>query len=287
LIYWIRIIKWDILIVAFFATVIHYFTLYFPDTNIPISLGVFLGTAIALLLSFRLSQSYDRWWEARKIWGSIVNDSRILVIQLKNFTLDQNKKLVYKMAHRQIAWCYSLGQGLRNQNPLENTDSFISQKELELIKKHKNIPLGLLDNHSKDLANLLYEKHINDRQQIQVDNTILRLCESMGKAERIKNTAFPKPYRITLKLFIYLFLILLSFSLSEAQDVAEIPLLIAIAIPFLLLEKIALEIQDPFENRPSDTAMTTIARNIEINIKQLINSEDIPEPLSPDSYYIL
>ena len=83
--YWFKIIKWDLLIVSVFSTVVYFFSKYLIDLNIPISIGTFLGTAIALLLSFKLSQSYDRWWEARKIWGSIVNDSRTFVIQLKTF----------------------------------------------------------------------------------------------------------------------------------------------------------------------------------------------------------
>jgi putative membrane protein len=285
--YWIGIIKWDMLTVAVFSTVIRFFTWYFPDTKIPMSLGTFLGTAIALLLSFRLSQSYGRWWEARKIWGAIVNDSRTLVIQLKSFSSGKEKELLHKMAYRQIAWCYSLGQGLRNQNPLENTDSFISANELESIKHHKNIPLALLDNHSRDLASLLREKQIDVWQQVQIDTTLKNLCSSMGQAERIKNTAFPRPYRLTLRLFIYIFLILLSFSLSEVSNVAEIPLLVVISIPFFLLDKISHEIEDPFENRPSDTAMTTIAKTVEINIKQLIGKASIPEPLSSNTYYIL
>lgn len=106
--YWFKEIKWDLLIVSIFSILIYFFKLYVINLDIPLSIGTFLGTAIALLLSFKLSQSYDRWWEARKIWGAIVNDSRTLVIQIKQFCKESDNSNVKTMAYRQIAWCYAL-----------------------------------------------------------------------------------------------------------------------------------------------------------------------------------
>lgn len=285
--YWFNKIKWEILLVTIFYTAIYFISKYLVDLSIPVSVGVFLGTAIALLLSFKLSQSYDRWWEARKIWGAIVNDSRSFVIQLRAYSQLKEKGLIEKMAYRQIAWCYSLSQGLRKLNPFEYTKDFVSDLEFESLKIHKNIPLALLDLHSQDLGELRKKEIINDFQHIQLDSTLVRLCSSMGKAERIKNTAFPKTYRVTLHLFIYIFLVLLCMSLTDLHSLIEIPLGILISIPFFLLEKIAFYIQDPFENRPTDTAMIRISRNIEINIKQLMGVENIPEPMTSDTFYIL
>ena len=285
--YWFNLIKWDLLIVLLFSTFIYFLSKYLVDLNIPVSVGAFLGTSISLLLSFKLSQSYERWWEARKIWGSIVNDSRTLVMQLKGFTQKANKDLTDRMAFRQIAWCYSLSQNLRNQDTTENINEFISEQELKSIKHQKNIPLALLDIQSQDLSNLYKEKSINDFQQIQIDTTLVKLCASMGMAERIKNTYFPKTYRLTLHMFIYIFLAALSFGLADIYGPIEILFLVLISIPLLLLEKVAYTIQDPFENKPSDTAMTSISRTIEINIKQQLGLDDIPEPISSDTYYIL
>ncbi len=285
--YWFNTIKWDILIVTVFSSVLYFSSEYLTNLNIPISVGVFLGTAIALLLSFKLSQSYDRWWEARKIWGSIVNDSRTLVMQLKEFTKKENKKLTDRMAYRQIAWCYSLSQNLRNENASENINEFISQQELNSIKNQNNTPLALLANQSQDLSILHNEELVNDFQQIQIDNTLVKLCASMGRAERIKNTTFPKTYRLTLRLFIFIFLITLSVALTEMPSLAEIPFLVFISIPFFLLEKIAFNIQDPFENKPMDIPMTSISMTIEINIKELLEDKNIPKPIASDNFYIL
>ena len=286
--YFLEKIKWELPIITVFSTSIHFLSVYLSDyVNIPISISAFLGTAIALLLSFKLSQSYDRWWEARKIWGEIVNDSRSFVIQLKSFTNNKDNDSVKRMAYRQIAWSYSLGQKLRGFNALDNIENFISKDEIEKMKKNTNSPLSMLDKNADEINRLKETNIINQFQQIQLDKTIVRLVASMGKTERIKNTIFPKTYRMALHLFVYVFLTFLSFSLTDLHSLVEIPILVVIAIPFLLLEKVALSIQDPFENKPSDTAMTSIANTIEINIKELLDEENIPKPLATETFYKL
>ncbi len=283
--YWFGMIKWDLLIVTLFSSIISIASLYFK-IYVPLTIGVFLGTTIALLLSFKLSQSYDRWWEARKIWGSIVNDSRSLVLQLKNYS--QNApELVRSMGLRQIAWCYALANALRHLDAKDNLAGFVNADELKELDKQYNVPLALLNSQSRELAILHRQKAINDYQQVQLDSTLVRLAASMGMAERIKNTAFPKTYRATLHIFIYVFLFLLSMSLTELHSLIEVPIDILIAIPFFVLDKIAFYIQDPFENRPTDTPMTSISRHIEINIKQILGEPDIPEPIKPETFYIM
>jgi len=87
--------------------------------------------------------------------------------------------------------------------------------------------------------------------------------------------------------FIYIFLGLLSISLAEIEGIWQILFITLISLPFLLLERAAYLMQDPFENRPTDTAVTSIARTIEINIRQLLDQKEIPKPLEPEDYYIL
>jgi len=285
--YWFKEIKWDLLIVSVFSAIIYFIKLYLINLDIPVSIGAFLGTAIALLLSFKLSQSYDRWWEARKIWGAIVNDSRTLVIQLKQFSKESDKSIVKTMAYRQIAWCYALGRYLRKQDVLVNLEDFISEDEIASIRHKNHVPLTLLDHHGQNVRALHKENSLNDYQQIQLDTTILKFTASMGMAERIKNTVFPRTYRNVLHFFIYIFLLLLSLALENVYGFLEIPLLILISIPFFMLEKIAFVIQDPFENKPTDTAMTSIARTIEINIKELLGEKELPEPYKNNGFYIM
>lgn len=255
--------------------------------EMPLTIPAFIGTAISILLSFKLSQSYDRWWEARKVWGAIVNDSRSFVIQLLNLTAPGNETMVKKIALRQIAWCYSLGQSLRGLDAIENLDKYISLEDIEEIKQHNNKPLALLHLHGKDIKTLKEKKQLNILAQLQLDHTLVRLCDAQGKSERIKTTVFPVTYRLFLHGIIYLFVITLSVSLKDIGGVFEIPLLLLISAAFLLLEKSATHMQDPFENRPTDTAVTAIARTIEINIKQLLKEPEIPKPSQPESFYLL
>lgn len=260
------------------------FEMYLPE--MPLTIPAFIGTAISIILSFNLSQSYDRWWEARKVWGAIVNDSRSFVIQLRTLTSKGNEAMVKKIAFRQIAWCYSLGQSLRGQNPIENLDKFLSQEDIEEIKQHNNKPLALLNLNGKDIRELKEKNHLDIFSQIHLDNTLVRLCDSQGKSERIKTTVFPVTYRMFLHAFIYLFVITLAISL-RVDGLFETPLLLAISTVFFLLEKSATHMQDPFENRPTDTAMTAIARTIEINIKQLLKEQEIPQVYQTEKFYSL
>ena len=284
--YWFHKIKWDLLFVFIFASFVSTVKEFVDLFTVPVTIAANLGTAIALLLSFKLAQSYDRWWEARKIWGAIVNDSRSLVLQIKNFTQTENRAVVRTLAYRQIAWCYALAGHLRKLNALEKVSQFVTDVEMDVLKNAPHVPLALLDFHTGDVVALYKSRHINEFQQIQVDRTLVELTASMGKAERIKNTVFPKTYRLVLHLFIYIFLVLLSLSLTGIEYFWEIPILVAISIPFLMLEKIALSIQDPFENKHNDTAMTTISEAIEGNIKQLLQ-EEIPEPVPVKKFFIL
>lgn len=281
-------VKYDLVYVLIVSLSVLFITEKYKDLlpEMPLTIPAFIGTAISILLSFKLSQSYDRWWEARKVWGAIVNDSRSFVIQLQTLTSKGNDTLIKKIAFRQIAWCYSLGQTLRELDPIENLEKFISQEDLKEIQQHNNKPLALLQLHSKDIKELKDGNQLELFSQIQLDNTLVRLCDAQGKAERIKSTVFPVTYRLFLHALIYLFVITLAMSL-RVDGLFETPLLIAISIGFFLLEKSASHMQDPFENRPTDTAMTTISRKIEINIKQLLKETEIPKAYPPEKFYEL
>lgn len=281
-------VKYDAVIVLIVSLSTLYITEKYNDLlpDMPLPIPAFIGTAISILLSFKLSQSYDRWWEARKIWGAIVNDSRSFVIQLQSLTSKGNDVTIKKISFRQIAWCYSLGQSLRGLNPIENLDKFLTPEDLEEIKQHNNKPLALLYLHGQDIKNLKENNQFEVFSQLQLLKTLERLCDSQGKSERIKSTVFPVTYRLFLHGIIYLFVITLAISL-RVDGLYETPLLITIAVAFFLLEKTATHMQDPFENRPTDTAMTAIARTIEINIKQLLKESEVPKHIQEEKFYQL
>lgn len=282
-------VKMELPYVLIIGLTVNYLTGEFRSLipEMPIAIPTFIGTAISVILSFKINQSYDRWWEARKVWGMIVNDSRTFVLQLQSFVSKDKQQAIKEMAYRQIAWCFSLGQSLRGLDATEHLDRFISETELEKLKTHVNKPLALLQFNASQITDLREEGSLELFSQVQINNTLVNFSNAMGMAERIKSTVFPQTYRLFLHYFIYIFVVTLSIALTGIDSFFEIPLLLVISAAFFLLEKSATHLQDPFSNLPTDTAMTTIATNIEINIKQLIGETDLPEPLRPESFYSL
>ncbi|MWB94160.1 hypothetical protein GON26_07275 [Flavobacterium sp. GA093] len=275
------------------------------SVDIPIAIPTMIGTIISLLLAFKSNQAYDRWWEARIVWGAIVNDSRTLVRQMITFYKDpdfsvQANDFKEKFAKRQIAWCYSLGQSLRNRDPLKPIKHLLSEDELRFVKNHQNVPNAILMLHAKDLSIAKKDKRINMYQQVEIDNTITRLCDAMGKCERIKNTIFPTTYSMYIRFTLCLFILLLPFGVISLLSWFAVPLITTIAAAFFLIEKMAIHLQDPFENRPTDTPVTAISNTVEKNLMQMVNeyrnefavvNEPVMKPemvkAEKDAYFVL
>jgi len=293
-------IKKELLFVIAYSVgiVVLYQNFHVTRISIPVAVPALLGTIISLLLAFRSNQAYDRWWEARTLWGAIVNDSRSISRQILSFVenpygQEEIEAFKERFIKRQIAWCYALSQSLRGFNPRKGLEEYLTNEELAFIKKRKNVTASLLELHGMDLKKALQEGWINKYQQIEIDRIICGLCNHMGGSERIKNTVFPVTYSKYISMSIHLFIVLLPFGLIEYFGYMEIPLVVAIAAFFLLVEKMAVHLQDPFENKPTDTPTTTICRTIERDLCQMLDDnkilEDKPQTeLAPiGSYYIL
>ena len=287
--YTIKKVKYDIVIVLLIGLVTHFikenFNNVFPE--MPIAIPAFIGTAISIILSFKLNQSYDRWWEARKVWGSIVNDSRTLVLQLQSLLPKGNEVAIKIIVLRHIAWCYCLTNSLRGRDPLKGLEKFLNPAELEAIETHNNKPLAILQLNTLHITRLKNKEQLEIFSHVQLNNVLSSFTNSMGMVERIKNTIFPVTYRVFLHGFIYLFIITLSISLQNIEIIYELPLLVVISTVFLMLENTAKHMQDPFSNAPTDTAMSSISTTIEINLKQLIKEDDVPLPFPKDKFFVM
>ncbi|MEL6677035.1 MAG: bestrophin family ion channel, partial [Bacteroidota bacterium] len=251
-----------------------------------------IGTAISIILGFRINQAYTRWWEARKIWGAIVNDSRTLVRQLLTLPSADTQRedglsLVKHMALRQAAWCVSLGQMLRKQDSLANIQHMLAPADWKALQDKKHVPNSILVMHGRDAQRLFQQGMVTDIQQANLDATLARLTDSMGKSERIKNTVFPVLYSRLLHAFLYLFLFLLPLGLIDYSPIITMPVILASSIIFFLIERTSERLQDPFEDEPNDTAVTSIARAIEINIREMLEEKELPEPIAPEPFYVL
>ena len=288
-------IKFEVIAVTIYTTLIAVVYNYYDLTalSIPLNVPMIAGTVISLLLAFRSNQAYDRWWEARNIWGAIVNDSRTLARQVLSFTGreyagDEVSQFAEKFVRRQMGWCYSLSHQLRKEDGTMGIDKFISRREVNQISRYDNIPVALLEQHARDLGYALEQGWVNQYQHVEIDRTVSRLCDAMGKCERIKNTIFPATYSLYIHFAMNLFIILLPFGLLESCGLFVIPIVVAIAASFMLIEKMAIHLQDPFENKPTDTPMTAISINIEKDLRQMLNDHHLPETNSmAHKYYIL
>ncbi|AZB01118.1 hypothetical protein EG359_16500 [Chryseobacterium joostei] len=280
--YFIREIKSQILFIGIFAVVIGLLDMlpWFQKISLPLNIPALLGTAVSLLLAFRTSQSYERWWEARTVWGAIVNDSRTLV-RLVNQFLPEGDKNIRAIAERQIIWTYALGESLRKLPFSDKVQKYLDENKISAV----NIPNALLDAHSKQLREIAASKGLTDFQQMQLNDMVTRLCDSMGKCERLKNTVFPRSYSVLVHILIYVFAAILPFGLDDSQLTVEIMITFLVPIVFITIEKTSIIMQDPFENGPVDTPVTSLAQTIEINIRQMIGEQNVPLKKENSSYY--
>jgi len=276
----------EVIFVTLYSAIIFILYEYFEHRHISLafSISAIMGTAIAILLGFRTSAAYDRWWEARKIWGGIVNDSRTLIRQSLGFIAPGGNKdqEVSRLTKYQIAWCYALSTSLRKLPISKEVKKNLSEEDFEYVNKHINIPNAILKLMEDQLALLFRQGKIDSYHFAVMDQTLKHLCDHMGKSERIKSTVFPVHYGFFIKMSIIIFALLLPLEVVEFLGIFTIPVTFAVIIFISVIESIANYLQDPFENRAADISMTTICRTIEINLLQMDGVKDVPDIMQPD-----
>ncbi|WP_254412328.1 bestrophin family protein [Dyadobacter diqingensis] len=281
-----------VLAVTAYAAIVFYLYQYhqWHFLVFPLSIISIVGTALSLLLGFRTNSAYDRWWEARKSWGAIVNDSRTLIRQSLAFIKtepEEQKEIVQNITHLQIAWCYALCNSLRRDPVLVSANLHLSEQELEFVSRHDNIPNAIL---------FLIQQRVNDAYDKgylhplffqNIDDTLGRLCDAMGQCERIKNTIFPTQYSFFVHFIIFLFTLILPMGLIDSIGRIAIPITFLISFLFFYVEGISYVMQSPFEGNHNDIPMTSLSRTIEINLLQLIEAPLIPDKILPKDGYIM
>jgi putative membrane protein len=269
---WHRPLFWTFycLIIVVLFKVLH------VNIGIPLAIPSILGTAISLFLGFRTNSAYQRWWEARKVWGEIVNNSRTLARQVLSFgrgDSDFTKRII----HRQIAWNWSLAYRLRDLGWSKETEDYLVANEIEKLKNVNHVSNIILLTQEKDLREIVWNGDIDDFDFRKIDATLKELCDSMGKCERIKSTVFPTQYSLFTLVFINTFLVLLPLGMVTSLGYFSIPIHIAVGFTFGMIQSIAESMQDPFENRPNDVPIFSICRTIERNLLEMAGLENLPE----------
>ncbi|RFS22562.1 hypothetical protein DVR12_12220 [Chitinophaga silvatica] len=284
--------KVDLLLLACCTLVyfldVHY--LYFK-LEIPVGISAVLGTAIAFFIGFNNNQAYDRWWEARKIWGAITNDSRSWARSLYNYhnsTEVATQSLIRHMIYRHLAFVYALKTALRKR-PDDYYTRYLAQDEIEAVQKETNIPNAILNLQAKDLQLLRNTGAIDGFTFLELDQLLVKHCDSMGQSERIRNTVFPPTYLYFTKVFIWFYVILNTFLMTDTIGAWSIPFGWMFGFVFHATHLNGTFLQDPFDFQPLSIPLDNIARNIEINTIQLLGEEPVPGPVKPrmDGLYIM
>jgi putative membrane protein len=157
----------------------------------------------------------------------------------------------------------------------------VSPDELQRLASQHHVPNAMLQTQACRLADARAAGHLDHYLSLPIEKTLVRLADAMGACERIKKTPFPTPYAFVITRFIWLFLALLPPGLVQHLGWLTVPVSVLIALTFLLILTIGIYMQDPFENRLTDTPMHAICRTIEINLRQQLGETELPEPIEP------
>ena len=251
--------------------------------EIPVLIPSVLGTALAFFIGFNNNQSYDRWWEARKIWGALVNDSRTWARQLVYFRFDlsskkENDLMIKAMIYRHIAFLYALKQNLRKSNE-DEYKKYLSDEDLEFIASESNKPNGLISLQARDLNQLYVSNSINGFMFAELNQMLINFSNEMGKSERIANTVFPTTYNYYTRIFIWIFIVSVTLVIAYFIGAWSIIVGTFIGYMFLTIHKIGLSLLNPFEDIATGTPLNHITRTIEINMLQTLGETQIPNPV--------
>jgi len=243
--FWTRRNIFWLLIVAIIPTIL-YAVFGFEWLAIPWQPVALVGTAAAFIAGFKNTQTYNRLWEARKIWGAIINDSRTWGLMAKDFVVNMNgsyedlKPIHKRLIYRHFAWLDTLRYQLRQPQPWENTDKsyfkeflnyykvpewetqlheqikdFLSKEELDYILKKKNRASQLLSLQSEDLQRLREKGLIDAFPYVEMEKMLKGFFTHQGKAERIKKFPYPRQFASINMFFIVLFAFLVPFGMLD------------------------------------------------------------------------
>ncbi len=306
--------KWPFLIGAFYGGCIYAFaSLLGLDLSLPWPPLSVIGVGAALYLGFKNNSSYDRIWEARKIWGSIVNNSRTFGAAVLAFVDDSDGEAVQReLIYRHIAWMTALRHQLRLSREWERVDqrqkgpyapkvsedyfqklhlelaSYLPPTEVEHLKGTSNEATQILRMQSVRLQELRNQGYFEDFRHMELHQLLRSFYEDQGKSERIKNFPLPRQYASIGKWITLVFCGLVPFGLL---GVTEAPSLLWLCSPvsglviwvFMVMEKVGESSENPFEGTHNDVPITAIARTIEIDLREMLEeTSNVPKPIKAD-----
>ena len=297
----------------------HEFAHHGTDISIPYSPIGTIGIAVAFYVGFKNNQSYDRFWEARKIWGGIVNYSRtwgnqvMNLVQEQDMTAEELAETKKHLIYRHLAWINALKLQLRKPSSFSikyqerkthglyqgepggedwrrDVGPFLQEVDIKVCKQFKNTATQLVRMQGGMLKQLHKNKQVNDFEHIHMMETLEEMYNLQGKCERIKNTPLPRQYSYFSFLFSWIFILVLPFALiGEFADMGHnyvwltLPTYVLISWIFITMETVGDSSEDPFENFINDVPMTALCRTIEIDLREMLGETDLPPKINHEN----
>ena len=317
---------WKLLLFTAWATVVTLVHSYLQgrgvDCSLPIAPLGTIGVAVAFYVGFKNNQSYDRSWEARKIWGGIVNVSRSFANQVISYisashcdaTVDESvvRNTHRELIYRHLAWINTLRFQLRRKTTFgyeargtarkflqvtsieamrAELQKFLPDDELSRMCQMKNGATQILRKQSEQLREVIVDQKLTEEfRYISLMDLITEMYTLQGKCERIKNTPFARQYAYFSGVFTWIFVALLPFGLvgeiatrGEFMKWLTIPVSVIISWIFFTMESVGDASEDPFENFINDIPMTALCRTIEIDLRQMLGEQELPDPIQAEN----
>ena len=239
------------------------------DFHTTISMHSLLGIVLGLFLVFRTNSSYDRWWEGRKLWGSLVNNTRNCSHKLNAFlekSDTENRRWFALMIPNLV---FSIKEHLRGGVKLSELEA-TGDDFLENIREIKHIPNRLSSMLYVRVNDLYKNKTISGDQFFILDKELKEFSDILGACERIKNTPIPYSYSMYIKQFIFIYVVTLPMAFVTTSGYLTVPIVVLITFVLLSVELIAEEIEDPFGRDINDLPTDELAEKITGNVREIL-----------------
>jgi len=249
-----------------------------------------LGLTLAIFLSFRNSACYDRWWEGRKLWGQLVNESRSyvrLVTTLIDGDDPEVRVMQRSLVYRAIAFVHALRLHLRGQARWEELGMFLPAAERQGLVTERNKPLAIVQTMAERHRSALDRGWLDVYHLPLLEGVSSRLIDIQGACERIKNTPVPLSYTELTHRVVALYVLALPFGLLQTTHEFTPIVVTLVAYAFLGLDVIGSQLEDPFEEDPQDLPLSQLSRTIENDLRARLGETDLRADLTPDRGLLL
>ena len=260
-----------------------YFRGAFFNYKVQLNPGPFtlFGIALAIFLGFRNNVSYDRFWEGRKLWGSLLNTSRSLNRQSQTL-VEQHSGMeteVNIFVNYLISFTYTLKHQLRKTDPIDDLTRISGAVLAEKLRPAIYKPAMLIREMGVWVQQLRSKKMIDPMLTVSFDQNLNELSNILGGCERIAGTPIPYTYKVLLHRTVYIYCFLLPFGFVDSLGWMMPVIVVFIAYTFVALEAVADELEDPFGIEPNDLALNSLCEMIENTLLEMSGREVIHKPI--------